>query len=361
MLLTLKQSAHQGLKSFHEYSPPTPPSSSHFSPTLSNAGSSFPPLPPAPKSAAQPMSTPHRGLPPPAAMTLQQPSQGPPPLGQASSLSHPTQLPPAPAQWQGGDESMRNWLLAKAEEEKRFQEEEKTKQEGLRLEQRRIEQNMLQQSLASGIPPPLIPMVFVGMGGGGHLSHTAIELAQNYIMQTTQQAQQHQLQQQQQQHHQQAALPPAHPSPELRREPRQISQFYGGPQHSVPAPLPSTPIGSSSSQQTAGFPPGYPMSPSSRSRPQLPGPGTLSRLPPSELPRLNTGEMHVQQPPHGPSGMQLIAGQPSHPLQQAQSATPSQQDTQSSPNIFFHHWQPPTSQAGSSGTNQPSTPSGKHS
>jgi hypothetical protein len=44
-------------------------------------------------------------------------------------------------------------------------------------------------------------------------------------------------------------------------------------------------------------------------------------------------------------------------MQQAQSAHPSQ-EPQSSPSIYFHHWQPPTSQGGTSGTNQPTTPSG---
>jgi hypothetical protein len=56
--------------------------------------------------------------------------------------------------------------------------------------------------------------------------------------------------------------------------------------------------------------------------------------------------------------MQILPGQPSHPLQQSQSA--HQQEPQSSPSIYFHHWQPPTTQAGTSGSaNQPSTPSGK--
>jgi hypothetical protein len=87
-----------------------------------------------------------------------------------------------------------------------------------------------------------------------------------------------------------------------------------------------------------------------RNRGQLPGPASLSRLPPSsELPRLNTSEMNIHQPPQGPPG------QSSHPLQQSQSANPSQQE---SPSIYFHHWQPPTSQTSTSGANQPSTPSG---
>jgi hypothetical protein len=347
MLLTLKQSAHHSFKSFHDYSPPTPPSSSRFSPALTNAGPSFPSLPPATQPTTKPMSTPHRGLPPPAAMTLPQPTQTTSALGQ-SSFNQPTvQLPAPPQQWQGAEEPMRNWLQAKAEEDKRRQEEEKTRQEGLRLEQRKVEQEMLRTSLSGGIPPHMIPIVFAGMGGANpNLVNTSLEWAQHYMAQAHQ-IQQQQLQQQQQQQQQQAIGPHPHSSPELRRESRQIGQGYGQSQHPIPPPLPSTPVGPAS-QQSASFLPSYPMSPG-RSRGQLPGPATLSRLPPSELPRLNTGEMHIHQPPQGPPG------QSSHPLQQSQNVNPSQQE---SPSIYFHHWQPPTSQASTSGANQPSTPSG---
>jgi hypothetical protein len=354
MLLTLKQSAHHGFKSFHDYSPPTPPSSSRFSPALANAGPSFPSPPPATKSTTQPMSTPHRGLPPPAGMNLQQAAQAPPPLGQPS-LSQPMmgQLPAPPPQWQGQEEPMRNWLHAKAEEDKRKQEEEKTRQESLRLEQRKIEHEMLRTSLQGGIPPPMIPIVFAGMGGPV-LANTSFEWAQHYMAQLQQQ----QLQQQQQQQQQQAIAPHPHSSPELRRESRQISHLYGPSQHPAPAPLPSTPVGPAASQQATGFLPSYPLSPSRRGG-HLPGPAALSRLPQSsELPRLNTAEMQIHQPPQGPSGPQVLPGQASHPLQQSQSANPSQQESQSSPSIYFHHWQPPTSQASTSGANQPSTPSG---
>ena len=110
MLLTIKQPAHHGYKSFHDYTPPTPPSTSRFSPAVASTGPSLPLIPatskslpplPAAKSTSQPMSTPHRGLPPPAAMTLPQPTQQPPPIGQPP-LSQPMgQLPAPPQQWQG--------------------------------------------------------------------------------------------------------------------------------------------------------------------------------------------------------------------------------------------------------------------
>jgi hypothetical protein len=258
------------------------------------------------------------------------------------------QLPAPPQQWQGAEESMRNWLHAKAEEDKRKQEEEKTRQEALRLEQRKIEQDMLRTSLTGGIPPYMIPMVFAGMGGG-NLPNASLEWAQHYM------AQAHHLQQQQQLQQQQL-LPSQHTSPEQlqRRDSRAPTQaFVGQPQQ--PMTLPSTPIGPSSSQQSGSFIPSQPMSPASRSRANTQTQGTIVRPPAtSHLPRLNTGEMHIQQVP----GMQILPGQPGHPLSQSQSA--QQQEQQSSPSIYFHHWQPPTSQAGTSSANQPTTPSGKH-
>lgn len=363
MLLTIKQPTHQGYKSFHDYTPPTPPSTSRFSPVTASTGSfpsfsasnkSLPPIS-ASHNTAQPMSTPHRGLPPPAAMTLAQPPQQTSSISQ-STLSHAPlaqpigqgHLPAPPQQWQGAEESMRDWLHAKAEEDKRKQEEEKTRQESLRLEQRKIEQEMLKTCLTGGIPPYMVPMVFAGMGGG-NLPNASLEWAQHYM------AQAHQLQQQHQQQPQ--LLPSQQTSPEQpqRHEGRAHSQsFSGQPQ---PMTLPSTPIGPPGPQQTAGFLPSYQLSPNSRSRQIAQTQATTSRGPPtSHLPRLNTGEMQIQPPPSGTS-MQMVPGQIGHPLQQTQSV--QQQETQSSPSIYFHHWQPPTSQAGTNSGNQPTTPSGK--
>ncbi|CAG8982118.1 hypothetical protein HYALB_00003210 [Hymenoscyphus albidus] len=362
MLLTIKQPTHQGYKSFHDYTPPTPPSTSRFSPVTASTGS-FPsfsssnkslPLPSGTQSITQPMSTPHRGLPPPAAMTLAQAPQPPSSMNQASlshaPLSQPMgHLPAPPQQWQGAEESMREWLHAKAEEEKRRQEEEKTRQESLRLEQRKIEHDMLKTCLNSNIPPHMVPMVFAGMGGGNS-ANASMEWAQHYM------AQAHQSQQQ---HPQQAQLLPSQqtsPEQSQRHEGRAHSQSFSGQPQSMT--LPSTPIGPPGSQQTAGFQPSYQLSPNSRSRQIAQPQATTNRAPPtSHLPRLNTGEMHIQQPPQG-LGMQMVPGSIGHPLQQTQSA--QQQEPQSSPSIYFHHWQPPTSQAVTSSGNQPTTPSGKH-
>lgn len=379
MLLTIKQPAHHSYKSFHDYSPPTPPSATRFSPALASIGPSFPnfssshkSLPPLSltRSAKQQMSTPHRGLPPPAAMPLPQPLQQPPPATQ-NLLSQPMgQLPAPPQQWQGAEESMRNWLHAKAEEDKRKQEEEKTRQEALRLEQRKIEQDMLRTSLSGGIPPYMIPMVnrsnvesadsrdkltgvqvFAGMGGG-NLPNASLEWAQHHM---------NQIHQQQPIVSQQQLLPSQVPnSPDkhhLRRDSRAIGPPYMGPQPPAAVTLPSTPIGPGNPQQGGGFLPSYQVPQAARSRAASQGQGNLGR-PSSQLPRINTGEMNVHAP--GP-GMQILAGQPTHPLQQSQSA--QHQDSQASPSIYFHHWQPPTSQAQSgptSNANQPTTPSGKH-
>jgi hypothetical protein len=261
------------------------------------------------------------------------------------------QLPAPPQQWQGAEEPMKNWLHAKAEEDKRKQEEEKTRQESLRLEQRKIEQAMLRDSLSGGIPPYMIPMVFAGMGGG-NLPNASLELAQHY------KAQSHQLQQQQQ-IQQPQLLQSQHTSPEQaqRFEGRPHAQSISSQQHPPPLTLPSTPIGPPGQQQSAGFLPSYQLSPASRSRQNAQVQATIVRPPPTtHLPRLNTGEMHIQPPPSAPN-VQILPGQPGYPLPHSQLAP--QQETQSSPSIYFHHWQPPTSQAGTSSGNQPTTPSGK--
>ncbi|KAJ5540138.1 hypothetical protein N7513_008470 [Penicillium frequentans] len=89
----------------------------------------------------------------------------PPPALPRMPAAMPTPLPPPPSQWQG-TEPMQQWLRAKAEEDRRSQEEEKTRQETLRLEQRKIEQTILADSLRAGVPPHLIPLMFAGINGG---------------------------------------------------------------------------------------------------------------------------------------------------------------------------------------------------
>lgn len=349
MLLTLSPPAKSEFKfkTPHDYSPPLPLSTLRSSPTT--AGD---PLRPLPGSASRTMGTPHRGLPPPAAMTLPDPSRGP--SGSQQLPSSFGQMPAPPSQWQGAEESMRNWLMAKAEEEKRRQEEERTRQETLKLEQRKIEQTMLRDSMSGGVPPHLVPMIFAGIGGG-NLANISIDWLQQYAAQL-QAAQQQQV------------IVQAQSSPDSRRDQRMIGQpqpsvYSIGPQVSQQvaaapvvlqvqplAPPPQHAGAFSASSYSVGT-----MSPTSRARAlQPPGqvgaPTSAPRPPPphSQLPRLTTNDMHIQQPPSAPAV---------HSLQHSQSAH-QQEHTASSPSIYFHHWVPPSSQAGSS-SNPPATPSVK--
>lgn len=330
MMLTLTQSpASYGYKSVHDL--PTPPSTFRPSPPPTYQEAS---RRPEPAVSHLLMSTSHRGLPPPAAMGLppQQPqapaatpaSHHPPPPGPPAHGPQPwaSLPPPPPQQWQGAEESMRNWLAAKAEEEKTRQEEEKTRQESLRLEQRRVEMDMLRASLSGGIPPPMIPLVFTGMGAGGTLPQAALDWAQHFMQSA--QAQHAQL------------PPPQRPqSPEHhhRRGPSPAQGPFPGPAAN-PAPA----------QGHAGYGQ-YPASPT-RPRGQTVT-GALGRHAPSAS---GLGANPAQQA--------QLGGGPMAPYQpQPHVQAPSMQQD-ASPSIYFHHWQPPASQAGSSGPNRPGTPSG---
>jgi hypothetical protein len=227
---------------------------------------------------------------------------------------------------------MRSWLHAKAEEDRRKQEEEKTRQEGLRLDQRRIEQDMLRESLQGGVPPPMVPLIFAGIGGGNLPAHT-LEWAQQYLASLTiqNQQQQQQIQAQQQQLHQQQVQQQQHQmSPDIHRESRVISSNpYAGHQPLQPPPP---------AQASA-------TTPSNQGRGSISG----ATGAPAPLSRLNTTEFIPN------SATSQSGRQPLHPLQQAQSVS---SEPSSGPGLFFHHWTPPNPSSMSAG-NQPPTPSGK--
>lgn len=217
---------------------------------------------------------------------------------------------------------MRNWLAAKAEEDKRKQEEEKTRQESYRLEQRRIEQSMLRESLQAGVPPSMVPMIYAGIGGA-NLANVSLDWLQQYASQL--QAAQQQIQQQS--------------SPELRRETRMIqgpASYQSGQQV-----VPSQSLDPNS--QTAPLQTTFPAFQSSQARP--PPTSAPRSATHTQLPRLTTNEMFVHQPPPSGSGS-------AHPLQQSQSI---QDQATSSPSIYFHHWVPP----GESKSTQPQTPASR--
>jgi hypothetical protein len=338
MLLTLSNPVKSDFEyKPHDYSPSFLPSKvARYSPKLDRG------LPSAQGfDSSFAMGTPHRGLPPPSAMTPPVPGRGghsmPTPLGS---------LPPAPSQWQGAEDGMKNWLAAKAEEDRRRQEEERTRQESLKLEQRKIEQSMLRESMQGGVPPHLVPIIFAGIGGG-NLANISAEWIQQYTA-TVQAA------------HQQAQAQ-AQLSPDARRDSRMIAQpsssVYGGQPHTPQTGLPSTSVfpGQSLPTQSQQAPAAYGgmMSPRARaSHPSgiLGAPTSAPRpVPQSQLPRLTTNDMNIQPPPTASSHTQPLQSQ-------------STQQEQSSPSIYFHHWVPPSSsnQEKSSSGNPPATPLGKY-
>ncbi|CAK3907036.1 Hypothetical predicted protein [Lecanosticta acicola] len=335
MSLTISQPSRTafGHRSTHEFNPRIPLAKSRFSPkpTLDT---------PSPVSSLRVGTTPsddkddnmsgphpHRGLPPPSAMALPDPRReaGPPSFGQAMGP-----MPAPPGQWQGHEESMRNWLVAKAEEDKRKQEEQRTQQETLRLEQRKIEQSMLRESLQGGVPPSMVPMIYAGIGGA-NLAHVSLDWLQQYASQL--QLAHQQIQQS---------------SPDMRRD---QGRLIGPPQPAYPIAQPSQQhvLPSQPTEQPAP-PPGpiqttfsaYQPAPARQSQTSAPRSATHT-----QLPRLTTNEMYVHQPPQPGTGS-------AHPLQQSQ--TIQQDQPSSSPSIYFHHWVPPD-QAKSS--NQPQTPASK--
>lgn len=351
-MLTISQPVHYGYRSVHDL--PTPPGTSQYSPPLifKESRKRLPPIPQNSSPPIQPMSASHRGLPLPAAMPLPQPSLQssgppsapppppslpPPPSGPPLGQSHPppqaqayAQFPAVPSWQHVSEESMRAYLVAKAEEEKRRQEEERTRQATLRLEQRRVEHDILQSSLQGGIPPPMVPVVFAGMGGGV-LPQAAIEWAHQYVYAQTQQP----------------PAPALLPAGQISASPRRDSQAQGYGQYAGSSGVPSTP--GSAQGPVSGYAPAYPGSPTRPRGQSLSGPWPPRPQPGSgpNLPSLNTT-------------FAARAGGDGPPTHAGVSSAAQQQDPQPSPSIYFHHWQPPTGQSSGkgSGTDQPGAASG---
>ncbi|KAG5917149.1 hypothetical protein E4U42_007374 [Claviceps africana] len=379
-MLTLKQPATYGYRSVHDL--PTPPSTSRPSPPLSHTEALYylhpttSPRSHSPTSSIQTMSTPHRGLPPPAAMALppqqasssgvpstphpghhqqqqqqQQQQQPPPPPQQHPRPQHPqghepsvvhgqpwTSLPPPPQQWHGAEDAMKNWLQARTEEERTKQEEEKTRQESLRLEQRRVEMGMLRDSMRFGVPPHMIPLVFTGMSSAGPSPQAAIEWSQQFSPSSqSQHLRQHSPDVQQREGH--AHSQGTYPSGPSHHQQQQQQQQPPPPPPPPPPPAPSGPV-------TYGS---YPASPS-RQRGQTVG-GIVGRA--------GGGGGNV--PPHaghgqpgGPMAVPAYGGGSHSAHMHAPSAPPQE----SSPSLYFHHWQPPATQSGSGSSIRSGSPSG---
>ncbi|KXJ96955.1 hypothetical protein Micbo1qcDRAFT_4393 [Microdochium bolleyi] len=292
---------------------------------------------------AQSMSGPHRGLPPLPGMPMppappppsahQPPVPGPSLHSQALPSSVHSHSSMALSSQPHPDESSNLWYHAKVEEERRRQEEERrrqeeerTRQENLRLEQRKLEFDILRTSLDRGIPPQLVPIVFAAMGGG-QLPQAILEYAQSYI--------------QGQPGHAMQGLPaPPATSPEHHRDP-QYAAYAGSA-----GGMASTPASSAGLQ--SGFIP-YQGGASSPPRQRA---HTLSMGGPLTRPRANSNLSRIaaeeQNAPGPPQGMPSYLRGPNLPPQ----ATAPQ--TEQSPSIYFHHWQPPASQSQAA---QPEAPS----
>ncbi|TKX21577.1 hypothetical protein C1H76_6073 [Elsinoe australis] len=353
MLLTLSQQSGKpefGARSPHDFaSPPQPQSnsSSHYSPRrhLDHVLSGLPPHNPHTNYV---ISNSHRGLPPPSAMALPEPTRQqqtqqphpppPPPPPPSSSLQHQQQqpqlgsMPAPPSQWSGGEDSMRHWLNTKAEEERtkqeeerRRQEEERTRQESFKLEQRLVEQSLLRESIKGGVPPQMIPVIFAGIGGS-NLVTASVDMLHQYAAQL----------QSSQQQMQALELGPEQPR-DTRINPPQVS--YPASQQQAPS-APAQPAPPISQHQTTFS--AY----NSAARPSAPTSAPRS-VPASGLSRINTVDIAQ------PSSTAPAAGHhpnPSHAGQTDQST--------SSPSIYFHHWVPPATQETKG--NQPPTPSGRN-
>lgn len=273
-----------------------------------------------------------------------------------STSASPSQLPRIEP-LQHTEESLRQWLRAKAEEDRRRQEEERTRQENLKLEQRRIEHSMLRDAIQAGIPPQMVPFIFLGIGGGNFsVSPEIAEQIDTSIRQA------HSWQDQQQQYRRTQASqqqtiaaqpphPPSHgpdlsqpPPPEIRRDNNRA--------------IPPNPYASQSVSINTTSPP-QPMSPTQTQvfrgsfQPIQLQSISDSQSYRSSMPRLSTNEPQFSYSAHNVASTPAQGAYSSVPVSAPPPASirPDAQTAQS-PSIYFHHWVPPTQ-------SQPSTPSVK--
>lgn len=234
----------------------------------------------------------------------------PPPstLGRMSSTMS-TALPPFSYSWQG-TESMQHWLVAKAEEDRRASEQEKTRQESLRLEQRKVEHAMLMDALRAGVPLHMVPFIFCG-GNGHSNSNRLLDILQQY------------------------------PSQPPRRTSVSTASHQTFPSPRISTTLP--PI----SQQPSQVTPPEPQR-DARTMPQNPfGASTLPARPvagdiPLQLPAFGAPAIpgtSVLRPMEGPTQGQQYIPTPQTP--QRAPVRSASRTRRSSPSISFHHWVPP--------------------
>jgi hypothetical protein len=249
---------------------------------------------------------------------------------------------------------MRSWLHAKAEEDRR-------KQEELRLEQRHVEREMLRESLEKGIPPAMVPLIFAGLGSSatsGGLNQT-LEWAQGFLQTLNIQQQPRQMPgSAEQQHHlayeQQVRLghqlPASSSSPDLRRERDREQQAVRDRM------IPPNPYGA---QQTHGQTAAAPMSSHRSSFSSVaaqPAPGALSKLNTVDFSPAAASVARQQIHSSLSAGNLSSFARDNRDEPPTGSTSGSRSGQGSGADLFFHHWTPPTGQGQSA---QPPTPSGK--
>ncbi|KAJ5174452.1 uncharacterized protein N7482_000329 [Penicillium canariense] len=242
----------------------------------------------------------------------------------------PAALPPAPGSWESA-ETMYHWLQAKIEEDRRCQEEEKTRQETLKLERRKADHAILVDALRAGVPPHLIPLVV--LNGGGSAKAT-LDILQQHVTDLTRDPP---VPPPQQPVHSRPSPPPLPPlshqfcQPATEESPRDMrtvpSHAYASPAHNQ-----STRGGNSSSQLPAG----------GRGGSHTPFISTVSTS--------NKGAVfHLPRPMESTARSQSATGvhavhyigAPPPPQHPSPRGPREPQPGRPSPSISFHHWVPP--------------------
>ncbi|KAK9454934.1 hypothetical protein V1511DRAFT_459588 [Dipodascopsis uninucleata] len=262
-----------------------------------------------------------------------------------------------PSSWQGSDESLRHALSYRAEEERRRAEEERTKQEEHRLELRKKDLELLREGIRYGIPPSMIPFIFIGNGVTG----STAEWIREYVARIWQAQQQQQPQQ------------PQGPLELSSQQQGSLTQSGTGVTGSVPGPQDSryqhhrSQSAHSIQSLTSNVPPPPPPPPphlqmpalSSLGSSQIPPPSPYSPEHQSSTPQsiyVGSGQQVITRtPPLQVRQMEFSGAPQSVQSQSAQSQTksylpisPSRSMVKSpsppaQPTIQFHHWQPNTS------------------
>lgn len=238
-------------------------------------------------------------------------------------------MPPPPG-LSDNPEHMQHWLRAKAEDDRRSQEEEKTRQEALKLEQRKIEQAILADALRAGVPPDVLPLLFASMKGNGVLPQ---DMAQQW---TGSGASQIRAASRSPSSHIQAALPVPGISTTLPPLAQHLQTAPAGPRRDLRATNPTL-----YSSSTSNKPSGTGNIPTHLPHSQF---GTAGVLKPVDRARAIDVPTQGQTTPSFPPTPRASVSQQQQQQQQT-AAIRDEPTSRSSPSISFHHWVPPPAPA----------------